>query len=171
MASGMIDIKYLQQLLEIFDASSVNDLKIEQEGVEIRLSKSPKREAQSFPPQAFYQPVATPVTAVQAVAEHPAPPSSGSVDVTTPVVAASSSKYQEIRSPIVGTFYRSPSPDAPAYIEAGQKVTPGTVLCIVEAMKLMNEIECDAYGTIAKILVDNGQPVEYNQVLFLIEGE
>jgi acetyl-CoA carboxylase biotin carboxyl carrier protein len=76
----------------------------------------------------------------------------------------------EIRSPIVGTFYRAPAPDADAYVNIGDMVSSGTVLCIVEAMKLMNEIESDVSGKIVKILVENGKPVEYNQPLFLIEA-
>ncbi|MEX0602154.1 MAG: acetyl-CoA carboxylase biotin carboxyl carrier protein, partial [Bacteroidota bacterium] len=77
--------------------------------------------------------------------------------------------YHELRSPIVGTFYRAPSPDAEPYIEAGQTIRKGDVLCIVEAMKLMNEIESDIDGKVVKVVVDNAKPVEYNQVLFLIE--
>ncbi|HQV31530.1 MAG TPA: acetyl-CoA carboxylase biotin carboxyl carrier protein, partial [Calditrichia bacterium] len=77
--------------------------------------------------------------------------------------------YNEVRSPMVGTFYRSPSPDADPYVEVGDTVSTGNPLCIIEAMKLMNEIESEFSGKIAKILVENGQPVEYNQVLFLIE--
>ena len=76
----------------------------------------------------------------------------------------------EIRSPIVGTFYRAPSPDSDNFVEVGNMVSPGSVLCIVEAMKLMNEIEADVSGKIIKILVENGKPVEYNQPLFLIEN-
>jgi acetyl-CoA carboxylase biotin carboxyl carrier protein len=75
----------------------------------------------------------------------------------------------EVRSPIVGTFYRAPSPNAEPYVQVGQQVNKGTILCIVEAMKLMNEIECEYEGKIVKIMVENAQPVEYNQVLFLIE--
>ena len=75
----------------------------------------------------------------------------------------------EVKSPMVGTFYRSPSPDADAYVSVGNDVSPGTVLCIIEAMKLMNEIESEISGKIVKILVENAQPVEYNQPLFLIE--
>jgi len=78
-------------------------------------------------------------------------------------------KYHEIRSPIVGTFYRAPSPGAPPFVEKGDKVKKGQVLCIVEAMKVMNEIESDVDGTVVDILVENAQPVEYNQVLFLID--
>jgi len=75
----------------------------------------------------------------------------------------------EIKSPIVGTFYRAPAPDADAYIQVGDSITVGSVLCIVEAMKLMNEIESDVSGKVIKILVENGKPVEYNQPLFLIQ--
>ncbi len=79
------------------------------------------------------------------------------------------SDYHEIRSPIVGTFYRAPSPGAPPFVEKGDKIKKGQVLCIVEAMKVMNEIESDVDGTVVDILVENAQPVEYNQVLFLID--
>ena len=78
-------------------------------------------------------------------------------------------KYHEIRSPIVGTFYRAPSPGAPPFVKKGDRVKKGQVLCIVEAMKVMNEIESDTDGTIVDILVENGEPVEYNQVLFKID--
>jgi acetyl-CoA carboxylase biotin carboxyl carrier protein len=78
-------------------------------------------------------------------------------------------QYHEVRSPIVGTFYCAPAPDAEPYVEIGQSVKTGSVLCIVEAMKLMNEIESDCDGTVVKIIAENGKPVEYNQILFLIE--
>jgi acetyl-CoA carboxylase biotin carboxyl carrier protein len=170
----MIDIEYLKQLLEIFDASSVHDLRIEQEGVEIKLSKSPRREEMApsmhgmqFAPMQMQMPAAP--AAMQAPAAATVPAAGSAAE--TPSDAQPAKQYHEIRSPIVGTFYRSPNPESPAYVEVGQKVSPGMVLCIVEAMKLMNEIECDAYGTLAKILVENGQPVEYNQLLFLVEPD
>jgi acetyl-CoA carboxylase biotin carboxyl carrier protein len=176
MAVSMIEIEYLKQLLEIFDASSVHDLRIEQEGVEIKLSKSPRREEISqamagmqFAPMPMQMPVAH-HAAAHAPEAAPATPSAATT-APPPSDSQTDKKYHEIRSPIVGTFYRSPSPEAPAYIEVGQAVSPGMVLCIVEAMKLMNEIECDAYGKVAKILVENGQPVEYNQLLFLVEQD
>jgi acetyl-CoA carboxylase biotin carboxyl carrier protein len=75
----------------------------------------------------------------------------------------------EVTSPMVGTFYRAPSPDAPPYVEVGSRVAEGNVLCIIEAMKLMNELESEVAGTIAKILVENAEPVEYGQVLFLVD--
>ncbi len=82
---------------------------------------------------------------------------------------SSGKKYHEIRSPIVGTFYRAPSPGAPPFVEKGDRVKKGQVLCIVEAMKVMNEIESDVDGTVVDILVENAEPVEFNQVLFLID--
>jgi acetyl-CoA carboxylase biotin carboxyl carrier protein len=75
----------------------------------------------------------------------------------------------EVRAPIVGTFYRAASPDSPPYVEVGQKVKPGDLLCIIEAMKLMNEIPCEVAGIVKEVLIDNAKPVEYDQVLFLIE--
>jgi len=83
--------------------------------------------------------------------------------------AAPPKNVHEVRSPIVGTFYRAPAPEADPYVEVGEVVQPKAVMCIIEAMKLMNEIETDVGGRVVKILVENGQPVEYNQVLFLIE--
>jgi acetyl-CoA carboxylase biotin carboxyl carrier protein len=97
------------------------------------------------------------VTAAQSAAPAAAPP------------APADAHLHEVKSPIVGTFYRAPAPDAAPFVQVGATVEPGTVLCIVEAMKLMNEIECDMAGRIAKILVENGQPVEYDQTLFLVE--
>ncbi|MGB5848177.1 MAG: acetyl-CoA carboxylase biotin carboxyl carrier protein [Ignavibacteriaceae bacterium] len=81
----------------------------------------------------------------------------------------STDNFHDINSPIVGTFYRAPAPDADPYVQVGDSVSPGTVLCVVEAMKLMNEIESDVAGKVVKILVENGRPVEYNQPLFFIE--
>jgi acetyl-CoA carboxylase biotin carboxyl carrier protein len=84
-------------------------------------------------------------------------------------VQEDSTKYKEIKSPMVGTFYRAPAPDAKPYIEENQYITPGQVLCIIEAMKLMNEIEAEISGKIVKCCVENAQPVEYGQVLFLVD--
>ncbi len=177
MAAPMIDITYLKQLVEIFDASTVHDLRIEQEGVEIRLSKSPRREETAtavhpglaYPSSMQIAPQAPIPAALPDIAS--AANGNGAEPKAPAAEPKEEKKYHEIRCPIVGTFYRAPSPDAPAYVEVGQAISPGMVLCIVEAMKLMNEIECDVYGKIAKIMVDNAQPVEYNQVLFLVEQE
>jgi len=173
MGAHMIDIDYIRQLLGLFDESSVNELRIEQDGTTIRLSKTGKHEFGGMPMPTMFPsmpPISTaPIVLPEAPAIQAAP--APAVSTPAPVVEAASTNYHEIHSPIVGTFYRSPSPDSPMYVEVGTSVSPGTVLCIVEAMKLMNEIECDVYGKVAKILVENGKPVEYNQPLFLIEPE
>ncbi len=158
-----MDLEYVKQLLELVEKSSVNELELEEEGNKIRITKSVPQHAQSMPmflPPIQHQvmmpvPDAAPNTAPVAPLE------------TAPVV--DSKKYHEIKSPIVGTFYRAPSPDAPPYVDVGSKIKLGSVLCIVEAMKLMNEIESDVSGTIVKVNVENGKPVEYGQVLFLVE--
>lgn len=175
MGAHMIDIDYIRQLLGLFDESSVNELRIEQDGTTIRLSKTGKHEFGGIPmPNPFppMPPISTaPMIMPEAAAIQVAAPAPSAPTPPAAAAPAPSQDYHEIHSPIVGTFYRSPSPDSPTYVEVGASVSPGTVLCIVEAMKLMNEIECDVYGKVAKILVENGKPVEYNQPLFLIEPE
>ena len=167
----MIDIDYLKKLLELFDESSVNDLKIEKEGTAIRLTKNPKKDVQDqtayhivpSPTQQMTQAVAAPAEATSAAQNATPAEEKGSS------AASTAQSYHEILSPIVGTFYSAPNPEADSFVEVGSEVKPGDVLCIVEAMKLMNEIESDVSGRVAQILVENAQPVEYGQVLFLIE--
>lgn len=164
-----MDLNYLKKLLKIVDESGVDEVEIEEEGTKIRIKKSPtyKENSQNvfpFPfPQNFQLPVQTPVAQPQ--------PSAPAIIEEKKVVEDKKpeKKYHEIKSPIVGTFYRAPSPDAEPYVKVGDTVQVGQVLCIVEAMKLMNEIESDVNGKIVQILVENAQPVEYGQTLFLIE--
>lgn len=166
-----MDLNYLKKLLKIVDESGVDEVEIEEEGSKIRVKKTPssKENSQSvfpFPfPQNFQIPVQPTINQPQASTSTP------QVSVETKPVEEKKveKKYHEIKSPIVGTFYRAPSPDAEPYVKVGDIVQVGQVLCIVEAMKLMNEIECDVNGKIVQILVENGKPVEYGQVLFLIE--
>jgi acetyl-CoA carboxylase biotin carboxyl carrier protein len=99
----------------------------------------------------------------------PTPPTPATVEVAAPAAEKPASSGHQVKAPIVGTFYRSSSPDAAAFVQLGDKVEAGQVLCIIEAMKLMNEIESDKAGTIREILVQNAQPVEYGQALFVIE--
>jgi acetyl-CoA carboxylase biotin carboxyl carrier protein len=151
-----MDLAYVKKLLKLVEESTVNELELEEKGIKIRITKS-----NAAVPLLAAQPVmSAPVITGSVPHEH-----STSAMKPPPV----EKKFQEVKSPIVGTFYRAPAPDADNYVEVGSSVSLGTVLCIVEAMKLMNEIECDASGKIAKVMVENGQPVEYNQVLFLIE--
>ncbi|MCS6808809.1 MAG: acetyl-CoA carboxylase biotin carboxyl carrier protein [Bacteroidota bacterium] len=174
-----MDLQYLRRLLKIFDESSAVDLEIEEEGIKLRISKVSEHHQVSFPhtpqvvhiPQAFpsvasvaAQPITAPSPPLAQSSAAPQPPASS-------VTTDSEKSLHQICSPIVGTFYRAPAPDADPFVQVGTRVSVGTTLCIVEAMKLMNEIESDVAGTVVKILVENGQPVEYNQPLMLIELE
>jgi acetyl-CoA carboxylase biotin carboxyl carrier protein len=105
---------------------------------------------------------------VKAPAQPPAAPAAAAVTVPD-AVPAENANYTEIKAPMVGTFYRAPSPDSAFFVKEGDTVSQGQTLCIIEAMKLMNELEADVSGRIVKVLVDNAQPVEYNQPLFLID--
>lgn len=167
-----MDLNYLRRLLKIFDESSATELTIEEEGVNLQMSKAQAQaQAMGQMPPAYYlgpQPGYAPPPV------HPGQaPASAEPVVTAPIAATAliEDTLHTLYSPIVGTFYRAPSPDAEAFVQVGQHVQSGETICIVEAMKLMNEIEADASGTITKILVDNGQPVEYNQPMFLIKPD
>lgn len=152
-----MDLNLIKKLIKILEASDVTDLEVEENGMRVKLAKK-LRVTQNIPlphPQITtpsFQP--SPVPAIKTEDNKTVNENTG---------------LHEIKSPIVGTFYRAPGPDADAYVQVGDMVSAGTVLCIVEAMKLMNEIESDIGGKIVKILVDNGKPVEYNQPLFLIQ--
>jgi len=146
------------QILKLIEAVTRFDLvefELEREGIRVRI----KRERSAASPQREVVREKTETVEVVAESEDSVP---SEVDEFPPHLAV-------IRSPIVGTFYRAPAPDAPPYVEEGDIVDKGQVLCIVEAMKIMNEIESDVKGKVVKILVENAQPVEYGQPLFLIE--
>lgn len=156
-----MNLKEIQQLIEYVNVSSLDEVIIKDGQSEITLRRNNSK-AQAVVP-------AAPVTAqfVQA-----AQPVARTVVQEQPAPAAAepaASDLIDIHSPIVGTFYRSPSPDSLPFVNAGDKVKPGDPLCIIEAMKLMNEIESEVSGTIVEVLVENGQPVEYNQVLFRVK--
>lgn len=152
-----MDLSYVKKVIKLVENSNVDEVEIEEEGKRLRVARN---RTMAAPAPIQYAPVAAPAPQSVSAAPSAAP---------APSAQKSSPQYHEVRSPIVGTFYRAPSPDAEPYIEVGQTVKIGQVLCIVEAMKLMNEIESDANGTVVKILVENGKPVEYNQVLFWVE--
>jgi len=154
-----MDLNLIKKLVKIVDTSDITDLEVEENGLRIKVAKKIRSFRADNQPQVLISQV--PTTGI--------PENKSPVGEEAPVSAASSTNLHEIKSPIVGTFYRAPAPDADPYAQIGDTVTSGTVLCIIEAMKLMNEIESDIDGKIVKILVDNGKPVEYNQPLFLIE--
>lgn len=160
-----MDLNYIKKLIKILDTSNVAEIEIEEEGSKLKLSKPRPKIAANLTPVNF-----TPIQnnnppeqlAVSKATE------AEKIEVAKAEILKSENIY-EVKSPMVGTFYRAPSPDADSYVSVGSNVTPGSVLCIIEAMKLMNEIESEVSGKIIKILVENTQPVEYNQPLFLIE--
>lgn len=164
------DLNYIKKLLKVLESGDITEIEIEEEGTRVRVVKSKPQENASQVPQviAYTAPplVQTPATE-SAVPSAPAARTDEKKE--SAAVSESGKELIEVHSPIVGTFYRAPSPNADPYVSIGSQVTKGNVLCIIEAMKLMNEIECEFEGKISKIMVENAQPVEYNQVLFLIE--
>ena len=157
-----MDLQYVRKLVKLLSESTIDEIEIEEEGSKIRVARNPHGapvlQAAAFP-SAAQQAAALQAAAPQGVPAEPAPPSPQ---------APAAAGLHEIKSPIVGTFYRSPAPDAAPFVQVGSVIRPGAVLCIVEAMKLMNEIEADVAGTITGILVEDGQSVEYGQPLFKI---
>ena len=154
-----MDIRKIKKLIELVEESGISELEISEGEESVRISRAAP--AASFPvmQQAYAAPVQQPAlsAAVAPAAAEAAP------------AAAAEISGHIVRSPMVGTFYRTPSPDAKAFIEVGQKVNVGDTLCIVEAMKMMNQIEADKSGTVKTILVESGQPVEFDEPLVVIE--
>lgn len=151
-----MNIKEIRELVKIVEKSSMNEFSLQEGDLKIKMSKISANQATQV--QVAAEPAAVPVQATS-------PQTEQKVE-SKPEVR--DNNLVEIKSPIVGTFYTSPAPDADPYVKVGDKVKEGQVLCIVEAMKLMNEIESEVNGTLAEILVENGTPVEYNQPLYLI---
>ncbi len=155
----MIDIEFVQALIRMLDESSLDSLELRRGGTRIRLSKSPASatvvaEAAPAPPREDHAP--------------PAPATEPAASAA-PVAEAPASDLVDITSPMVGTFYRAPSPEADPYVEVGGAVAAGDVLCVIEAMKLMNELECEVAGRIVEICVENAEPVDFGQVLFRLD--
>jgi acetyl-CoA carboxylase biotin carboxyl carrier protein len=158
-----MDLKEIQNLIKFVANSGVAEVKLEMDDVKITIRTTLEGNATetTYVQQLPAQPVLTQTTA------QTAPPV---VNVTTETSAPSEdSKYITIKSPIIGTFYRKPSPDKPVFTEVGSTIAKGDVLCVIEAMKLFNEIESEVSGKIVKILVDDMSPVEFDQPLFLVD--
>ncbi|HSK18410.1 MAG TPA: acetyl-CoA carboxylase biotin carboxyl carrier protein [Longimicrobiales bacterium] len=171
VAQNMTDLDFLRGLIDAVDQSGIDSLEINRSGTRIRIAKTPAAAAAPFP---SYTQVPVPQ---HAAATHSAPAQSAPATQSAPAApaaapaeeAAPKSNLVDVKSPMVGTFYRAPAPDAPPYVEQGTTVTKGQTLCILEAMKLMNELECEVEGVIREILVEDTEPVEYGQVLFRVE--
>ena len=153
-----MDIRKVKKLIELLEESGIAEIEIKEGEESVRISRQSQAVPAMVAAPAPMAPPAVPVTAAPAAAETPA---------AEP--AAEAIEGHAIKSPMVGTFYRAPSPGATPFVEVGQTVSAGDTLCIIEAMKLLNQIEADKAGTIKAILVENGQPVEYDQPLFIID--
>ena len=154
-----MDLRKLKKLIDLVQESGVAELEITEGEEKVRIARGG---ALSVTPLGAPAPVVAPFPPAAATSSAAAPPAA----------AAEPAPGQEghtVKSPMVGTFYRAPSPEAKPFVAAGDSVKEGQTICVIEAMKLMNEIECDASGVIKAILVENGQPVEYGQPLFLID--
>lgn len=158
-----MNLKDIQNLIRFVAKSGANEVKLEMEDFKITIRTGMEKETvvatAPAPSVQIQQPAA--VAPAAPVAEAPAAPAAEA--------AAEESKYITIKSPIIGTFYRKPSPDKPAFVSVGDRIGEGDVLCIIEAMKLFNEIESEISGTIVKVLVEDSTPVEFDQPLFLVD--
>jgi acetyl-CoA carboxylase biotin carboxyl carrier protein len=151
-----MDIRKIKKLIDLIQESDVAEIEIHEGEESVRISRT-----SSHAPLVMHAPAA-PTPAPVALPAAPA------LEAPAPVTAGPNTA-NAVKSPMVGTFYRSSSPEAPAFVEVGQTVSAGDVICIIEAMKMFNQIEADRSGTVKAILVENGQPVEYNEPLVIIE--
>ncbi|AWX44453.1 Biotin carboxyl carrier protein of acetyl-CoA carboxylase 1, chloroplastic [Flagellimonas maritima] len=161
-----MDIKEIQSLIKFVAKSGASEVKLEMEDIKITIRTGS-------------EPTATETTVLQQIPVAQAPlapamPNTAASEPNAPTAESSSnenedSKYITIKSPIIGTFYRKPSPDKPVFVEVGSTINPGDVLCVIEAMKLFNDIESEVAGKIVKVLVDDSSPVEFDQPLFLVD--
>lgn len=165
----LMDIKEIQNLIKFVSKAGVNEVSIEQGDFKITIKTECNGGANFDQPMLVQQtPVAMPVqTVVQPVVSQQ--PVAQSAKDTSNANGGNESNYVTIKSPMIGTFYRRSSPDKDAFVNVGDTISPGTVLCIVEAMKLFNEIEAEISGRIVKVLVDDTSPIEYDQPLFLVD--
>ena len=161
-----MDIKKVRELVKLVEESGIQELEVSHMDTTIRIQKSPSGLVSSaaMMPAGFQIPVPTPVPAAAAAPVDEAPMGAAAPDPAR-------AKYKDVRSPIVGTFYRAPSPASDDFVAVGDHVAVGQTLCIVEAMKVMNEIEAEFSGTIREILVENGSPVEAEGILFLVDPD
>lgn len=155
-----MNLKELKELIEMLRGTDISEVEIERSGVKVRLRKGGDVTVHPLMPRMEYPPAAIVAPSV---------PEASKADAAGGQPEAAKPNQIRVTSPIVGSFYRSSSPEKPSYVEVGDTVKKGQVLCIIEAMKLMNEIESETAGKIVQVLAESGQPVEYGQPLFVIE--
>jgi acetyl-CoA carboxylase biotin carboxyl carrier protein len=165
----MIDLRYVKKLIDIIDESTVDSIEITSDkGLKIRISKSPQQRGAVQMAAPLPLPAALPAVVVPRVSPPEGTPAVA--DAEPPKAEPAKPPPLEIKSPMVGTFYKSPEPGTKAYVSVGDRVSKGQIVCIIEAMKIMNEIESEYSGVVREILVEDAQPVEYGQVLFRIDS-
>lgn len=159
-----MDIKQIQELVKLINKTSIGEITIEEDGTKITIKqkKDPSQKIYTSGAPAAYAPQQAAAPAQQAAPAAPAAPSA-------PAAEPKADNLITIKSPMIGTFYRQAGPGKPIFASVGEEVTPGKVVCIIEAMKLFNEIESEVKGKIVKVLVEDASPVEYDQPLFLVE--
>ncbi|MDO4727557.1 MAG: acetyl-CoA carboxylase biotin carboxyl carrier protein [Bacteroidota bacterium] len=161
-----MDLRDIQNLIKFVAKSGATEVKLEMEDVKITIKTNSSTEGSE--PMAYVQHIPVPnqvIAQPQVVATQPVVAAGGDAPTTT----SDESKYLVVKSPMIGTFYRKPAPDKPAFVEVGNTIAEGDVLCVIEAMKLFNEIESEFSGKIVKVLVDDATPVEFDQPLFLVD--
>jgi acetyl-CoA carboxylase biotin carboxyl carrier protein len=153
-----VDLKDIKAIIDLMKKNDLSVFELEKDGFKLKLQKGPNG-----------QPIlTTPIALAPSVAPGPAPPVFAAAEPPSGAEKSASSGLKDITSPMVGTFYRGPSPEAPPFVDLGKQVTEETVVCIIEAMKVMNEIKAETSGTIAEVVAENGKPVQFGQVLFRV---
>ena len=164
----MIDLRYVKKLIEMMDGSSVDSVEISSDkGMKIRISKTPQQRATVQIPTPVPIPALVPAGTVSRMTPSEPVPAIGEGDSAKP--EPPKPKLLEVKSPMVGTFYGAPEPGAKPYVAIGSRITKGQILCIIEAMKIMNEIESEFAGVLREVVAQDAHPVEYGQVLFRID--
>jgi acetyl-CoA carboxylase biotin carboxyl carrier protein len=160
-----MDFKQIQELIKLVNKSNIGELTIEEKGFHITIKQKEEAVQQIITgaPAQMQPAIAQPVSSAPSVQSAPA------VEKPKATEPAAASNFITIKSPMIGTFYRSPTPDKPSFVNIGDDIEPGNVVCIIEAMKLFNEIESEVKGKIVKVLAEDASPVEYDQPLFLVE--
>lgn len=166
-----MELKKIQNLIKFVAKSGASEVKLEMDDIKITIKTNSGKETtivQQIPGMGMQQAMPNPQMMQQAQ-QQAAPQQEAGQQEAAPQGSEDDSKYITVKSPIIGTFYRKPSPDKPVFAEVGDKVKEGDVLCVIEAMKLFNEIESEVSGTIVKVLIDDASPVEFDQPLFLVD--
>jgi acetyl-CoA carboxylase biotin carboxyl carrier protein len=162
-----VNLKELKEILQLLDEKEITEFELEEEGMKLRVRKASPLAATPAPALALV-PVPQPLP-VAAAAQPAAAPAAATTAAPTPPAPEPDPGLVVVKSPIVGTFYRTPDPNSPPFVSVGDKVRPGQVMCIIEAMKLMNEINAECDGEVVKVYVENGQAVQYGERLFAVK--